>query len=49
MARIAELKETKELGATSKALKNRLSDYSVVREVGIIRISVYTVAITFII
>jgi len=49
LAGIAELKETKELGTTSEALENRLNNYSVVKEVGIIHISVYAVAITFII
>jgi hypothetical protein len=49
LAGIAELKETKELGVISKVLKNRLSDHSVVREVGIIYISACVVAITFII
>ena len=43
-----ELKEIKELRVTSKALKNRLSDYSVIKEVGIIYISACVVAITFI-
>jgi len=44
-----ELRETKELRAISKALKNRLSDYSVVREVGIVYIRACVVVITFII
>lgn len=48
MAKIVELSKTKELRATSKALKNHLSNYSVVKEVGIIYINIYIVAITFI-
>ena len=44
-----ELSETKELRAISKALKNRLNNHSVIKEVGIIYISAYVVAITFII
>jgi len=46
---ILELRETKELRATSKALENRSSDYSVVGEVGIVHVKACVVAITFII
>jgi len=49
LAGILELRETKELRATFKALENRLSNYSVVKEVGIIRVKACVVAITFII
>jgi len=49
LAGILELRETKELRATSKALENRLNDYSVIREVGIVRVKAYIVTITFII
>jgi len=49
LARILKLRETKELRATSKVLENRLSNYSIVREVGIVCVRVYIVTITFII
>ena len=48
LARIVELRETKELRVMSKALKNCLNNYSVVGEVGIIHVSAYIVAITFV-
>ena len=43
-----ELKETKELKAMSKALKNYSNNYSIVKKVGIIYVSAYIVAITFV-
>jgi len=49
LAGILELRETKKLRATSKALENCLSDYSVVKEVRIVRVRACVVAITFII
>ena len=48
LARIVELRETKEPKAMSEALENHLNDYSVVGEIGIICVSTYVVAITFV-
>ena len=48
LAGILELRETKELRATSEALENRSSDHSVVGEVGIVRVRACVVAITFV-
>lgn len=43
-----EFSKIKKLRAISKALKNYLSNHSIVKEVGIIYISTYIIAITFI-